>query len=83
MKKTIILSTVLLGTLSVTLANKTPGQVKKDTLQHTKVESIAQKETLTVKKLKLFNAKEYLQDHERKKRARRMMKETTKQYYKF
>ena len=62
-KKLIILSIVLLTTLSTTLLNNLPKKIKRE----------APVETETVKKIKTFSAKNYLEEYEHKKKSKEML----------
>ena len=70
-KKLIILSIVLLTSLSATLLNNSPKQTKKE----------APVETETVKKIKLFSAKNYLEEYEHKKKSKEMLELTLKRHF--
>lgn len=75
MKKLIILSIVLITTLSATLLDN----LSEPTIKEKPVESVFKRDIDVVKKLKLFNAKDYLKDYEHKKRAHAMMIEVTQE----
>ena len=75
MKKLIILSIVLLTTLSATLFDNSSEPVKKE-----KTEKTFKEDMDLVKKLKLFNAKDYLKDYEHKRQAKKMLNESMKRF---
>jgi uncharacterized membrane protein len=68
-KKLIILSIVLLTSLSATFLNKLPS---------TEETKNAAQETETAKKIKSFDAKNYLQEYEHQKNSKRMLNESLK-----
>jgi len=78
MRKLIILSIILLTTLSATFLDKFSASNKKEEILNPGIENTFEKDIDPVKKLKLFNAKDYLRDYERKKKAREMMDESMK-----
>ena len=78
MKKLIILSIILLTTLSATLLGSFSETTKKQEVTSPKPESSFEKDLAFTKKLKLFNAKDYLKDYERKKKAKEMLDESMK-----
>lgn len=80
-KKLVVLAILLMTLLSASLIND-PAQTKNAPISE-ELENIAQKETLVVQKLKAFNAKEYLKNYERKKRAKEMLNHSLKQFAKF
>ena len=77
MKKTIILSIVLLTTLSLTVISNLPAETQKQEVSNTDTETEFERDLKFTKKLKLFNAKDYLQGYEHKKQAKKILNEAT------
>ncbi len=83
MRKLIILSIVLLTTLSATLIGNFSESTKKQELIPPSIDNTFKKDMEVAKKLKLFNAKDYLRDYEKKKKAKEMLNESMKKDYSF